>query len=95
VEVRVGQVCPRGFLPVYSTDTEEEARRLVVMCCSLGAGGRYYANEVMGLDGDARIEGFNAFGRRLAEAHARLRAAGAPKQGTLFEEGNDHTTERR
>lgn len=77
MEVRIGQVCPKGFLPVYSTDTEEEARRLVVLTCERHDGG-YYPRELFDADGfpktgEARIQGFIDFGKRLADYHQRLK----------------------
>ena len=58
---------------MYSVDTEREARLLRTMCCKLGLDGEYYAPEVVGTDGEDRIEAFLDFGRRLQEAHSRLR----------------------
>ncbi len=44
--MRFGTECPEGFLPVYSVETEEEAKSLIVGACSRGEDGFYYANEL-------------------------------------------------
>lgn len=74
----MGKVCPPGFLPAYSVDTEKEARLLVTMTCQMGVDGKHYARELFNhrgepLTGDARIRGFVKFGQRLAAAHERMK----------------------
>lgn len=76
--MRVGQVCPSGFLPVYSVDDEETARKLVASSCELGLDGEYYARELFDSSGDVltggeRIDAFVAFGRRLESLHERIK----------------------
>jgi len=70
--VRYGIVCPAGFLPVYSVDTEEEARRIIIMTCSLHDG-EYYAESVAGLEGSERLKAFYDFGAKLERAHTHLK----------------------
>lgn len=54
--------CPDGFLPVYSVDTEHEARVLVAAACELGYDGEYYARE---LEESQTLDNLRAFGDRL------------------------------
>ena len=44
--MRFGTKCPKGFLPVYSVDTEDEAKRLLVLACKMGLDGQYYSPEL-------------------------------------------------
>lgn len=37
---------PQGFLPVFSTDTEEEARAVIVATCSRNRDGTYYSHDL-------------------------------------------------
>lgn len=73
--VCVGQVCPDGFLPVYSTDTEETARLLVTMACPTNLDSEHYARELINpltgapFTGRMRAVRFVAFGRRLEQLH--------------------------
>lgn len=72
MEVRFGEAVPKGFLPVYSVDTEEEARRLIVGCCSLGLDGKsYYARELMQ---EQTIDNLMEFSERLARVDAWMKA---------------------
>ncbi|MCH8984143.1 MAG: hypothetical protein IH943_08630 [Acidobacteria bacterium] len=79
--VAVGTVCPGGMLPVYSCDTEAEARRLIVICCPMDYDGRYYARELIDpntsepYEGDERIDAFVRFGLKLEETHERTSRA--------------------
>lgn len=52
-----------GTLPVFSTDTEEEARDLIVMTCPMGGDGHYYARE---LAQEQTLENLQRFSDRLA-----------------------------
>jgi hypothetical protein len=81
---------PDGWLPVYSVDTEKEARALLVFSCQTNADGEFVARELVG---EQTVENLVAFGRRLAEAEClmkspktpRKRRAEKPAQGpTLF-----------
>ena len=37
---------PNGFLPVFTVDTEEEARSVVAATCKLGLDGNYFSPEL-------------------------------------------------
>ena len=37
---------PDGHLPVFSTNTEEEATSLITLCCPMNIRGEYYAREL-------------------------------------------------
>lgn len=67
--MEVGKVLPKGFLPVFSVDTEEEARLLVVTTCPRGYDNHYYARE---LAQEQTLENLATFSDRLNEAHQRL-----------------------
>lgn len=41
-----GRVTPDGKLPVFSVDTEEEAKQLIVMACPRDMEGNHYAREL-------------------------------------------------
>lgn len=68
--VGYGTVVPSGHLPVYSVDTEDEARRLLVAACGTNLRGEFVARELVE---DRTLESLYAFGRRLAEVHARIK----------------------
>lgn len=57
------------FLPVYSVETREEAKMLIVMTCSRGLDGEYYAP---GLADKQTLERLYGFGHRLDQAYQRL-----------------------
>lgn len=61
--VGYGVTVPEGSLPVYSTDTEEQARQLIVATCPLSWSGEYVAPELVR---EQTIENLFAFGDRLA-----------------------------
>lgn len=60
--MRFGPKCPRGFLPVFSVNTAEEARRLLIMACPQNGAGEFVAVE---LAEEQTLERLYAFGRRL------------------------------
>lgn len=64
--MRFGRSTPRGFLPVYSVDTEEEAQKLLVLTCGRNAEGDFVARELVE---EQTMENLLAFGERLAKAH--------------------------
>ncbi len=68
--MRYGRTCEKGFLPVYSVDTEEEARILLMLTCSTvkegPQAGEFVARE---LAHEQTLDKLFAFGERLAEAH--------------------------
>lgn len=65
-----GRTCPKGYLAVYSVDTEEQARRLIATACPLARDGSgYYAPE---LANEQTLETLSAFGDRLHGLHQGL-----------------------
>jgi len=64
VVVGYGTVVPEGSLPVYSVDTEEEAKSLLVLACNTNYKGQYIARELVE---EQTIDNLFAFGRRLDE----------------------------
>lgn len=54
---------PEGSLPVFSVDTEEEAKQLIIAACPFD-GGHYIAYE---LAVEQTLESLKAFSVRLAE----------------------------
>ena len=71
--MRVGQVCPKGFLPIYSVDTEEEAHRLVEITCPRNPDGTYFSRHLA--EGQS-IERLFEFGEQLDKAHQRMESLG-------------------
>lgn len=67
---------PEGSIPVFSTDTEEQARRLIVASCELNFRGEPLARE---LATEQTIGNLIAFGERLAVMADRI---GLFKEGT-------------
>lgn len=53
---------PDGRLPVFSTNTEAEAKMLIVMCCPVDRFGHYYARELME---DQTLDNLQVFSDRL------------------------------
>ena len=75
--MRYGTVCPEGFLPAYSVDTEQEAKQIMVML-PLAYDGKVYAKELWdgegnALEGAERIDAFVKFGRRLEHIHKTIK----------------------
>ena len=68
--MRFGPKCPKGFLPVYSVDTEEEAKQLLVLACERNIDGEFIARE---LAHEQSIDKLLAFGDRLASVHERMK----------------------
>lgn len=60
--VRYGRSVPRGFLPVFSTDTEEEARQLLTLMCPVNQDGEFVAPE---LTRAQTLENLQTFSDRL------------------------------
>lgn len=61
---------PEGALPVFSVETEEEAKRLIVMTCPTDHAGRHYARE---LAVEQTLANLYAFGDRLRKGYAFMR----------------------
>jgi hypothetical protein len=53
---------PEGRLPVFSTNTEEEAKALIVLTCQMDMDGHYYARE---LAEEQTLERLQMFSDRL------------------------------
>lgn len=64
-----GVSVPDGSLPVYSTDTDEEALSLLVLTCPTNVWGEFIAPE---LAKEQTVENLAAFSDRLHEAAVRL-----------------------
>lgn len=71
-------MCPEGFLPIFSVETEREAKSLLVLTCTRGPDGELYARELVEQqqtcpdDGDARLAAFYAYGDRCRRAYAMM-----------------------
>jgi hypothetical protein len=70
--VRFGRSVPDGFLPVFSVDTEDEARRLIVMTCPRDPSGIYYARE---LAAEQSLENLQLLSDKLAKAYTMMKAS--------------------
>jgi hypothetical protein len=69
--VRYGRSVEKGFLPVYSVDTEEEAEMLLRTACDTNVAGEFVARE---LAEQQTLENLYAFGDRLERIHDVIRA---------------------
>ena len=69
--VRYGRTVDKGFLPVFSVNTEEEARQLLVMTCSIDLASQFVAQELVT---EQTLENLYAFGDRLEAAFNQLMA---------------------
>lgn len=67
----------KGFLPVYSVDTEKEARSLLVVTCSTNLAGEFVARELVQ---EQTIERLHAFGDRLRAAHQVMKSRQGAKE---------------
>lgn len=61
--MRYGRTLEDGFLPVFSVNTEEEAKRLLVLACPINLEGEYVAAELVH---EQTFENLQAFSDRLA-----------------------------
>lgn len=62
-----GPKCPPGFLPIFSVNTEEEAKALLVLACPMTDDGRaYFAPE---LRMEQTLPNLYAFGDRLRDVY--------------------------
>ncbi len=60
-----GLKAPEGFLPVFSVDTEEEAKSLISLACQLDYEGKPYSRELARKQTFANLA---AFSDKLAKA---------------------------
>ena len=59
-----------GFLPVYSVDTEEEARSLLTLACATNLDGEFIARELVQ---EQSLANLMAFGDRLHVTYQTLK----------------------
>jgi hypothetical protein len=79
--VRFGRTVPieDGFLPIFSVDTEEEAKALLILTCSSNMAGEYIARE---LAQEQTLENLYAFGDRLRAGYERIKARNGSSAAT-------------
>ncbi len=68
--MRYGRTLEEGFLPVYSVDTEEEARQLLTTACPTNLAGEFISPE---LAREQTLENLDAFGDRLEMLHSEMK----------------------
>jgi len=66
--VRFGRSVEPGFLQVFSVDTEEEAKRLLVMACQTNFQHEFVARELVE---EQTLERLEAFSDRLEDIYKR------------------------
>lgn len=76
--VRYGRSVEKGFLPVYSVDTEEEAEMLLRTACDTNVAGEFVARE---LTEEQTLDNLYAFGDRLQRVHDMIHARRADAEG--------------
>jgi hypothetical protein len=65
--VRFGRgACPKGHLPVFSVENEDEAQRLITLACPRDAEGYYYSRE---LAQGQTLETLQQFSDKLAKCY--------------------------
>ena len=67
--VGYGVTVPSGSLPVFSVDTEEEAKALVALACETDAAGYHFARE---LADEQSLENLQAFSDRLSATWVKM-----------------------
>lgn len=74
--MRFGRTVERGFLPVFSVDTEEQARDLLIAACPTNLRGDFVAPELVH---EQTLPNLHAFGDRLERrAHDMGMTFGGP-----------------
>lgn len=68
--MRYGRTVEKGFLPVYSVDSEEDAERLLTFACETNVYGEYLAKE---LAYEQTLDGLEKFGARLESLHEMMK----------------------
>lgn len=63
--MRFGPEVPNGFMPVFSVDTEEDARHLLVLACGRNLQGEFFSRE---LTQEQSFKNLRVFSDRLAKA---------------------------
>lgn len=64
--MRFGPKCPLGFLPIFSVNTEDEAKALLLLACPTTYDGAYFAPE---LRTEQTLPNLYAFGDRLRDIY--------------------------
>jgi len=64
---------PKGFLPVFSVNSEEEARKLIVATCSRGADGKFYSAELAVVQ---TLDVLEQFSRKLERVYSLMQQKG-------------------
>lgn len=68
--MRYGGIVEEGFLPAFSVNTEDEARRLLTLACPINIEGAFIARE---LTHEQTLSNLEVFGDRLALAYAFMK----------------------
>ena len=69
---------PKGYLPVFSVNTDEEAQQLIALTCPKNYDGRYYARESAEKQ---TLESLAKFSRHLERAYKWLKESEWAKRG--------------
>jgi len=69
--VKYGRTVEKGFLPVFSVETEDETQRLLTLTCPKNNDGEYIAMELVEKQS---IENVTAFGDRLKQYYEYIKA---------------------
>lgn len=67
--VRYGRTVEEGFLPLFSVDTEQEARDLITLTCPRDNDGTYYARELVQ---EQTLENLYALTDKMRTAYDRM-----------------------
>ena len=67
--VKYGRTCPEGFLPVFSVNTEDEAKKLLILVCPRNENGEFVAPE---LAREQTLDNLWAFGDKLERAYGMM-----------------------
>lgn len=71
--MRYGRTVPKGFLPVFSVDTEDEAKKLLVLTCPRNAEMDFFARELVA---EQTLDNLATFSDRLQKSHDLLATNG-------------------
>lgn len=74
--MRFGRTVEKGFLPVFSVDTEDEAKRLLTLACQISFKGEYIARELVHKQ---TLTNLQAFSDRLKAAYEFMKSKEQPK----------------
>lgn len=73
--MRFGPKCEDGSLPVFSVDTEEQAKELLSLACETNGAGEYVARELLHRQ---TLDNLKAFSDRLAATWEWLKTKNGP-----------------